>query len=298
MQKNFHLLIFLLLLLTSCQRETAFERVPGILSGDSSLLVKRVDESTEPGVPGKITATYEYEYDLYKKLVGSNFISIYENITRSSEGRYMRDNKGRIITVENRSQKLLNGAPYVTPEGPAFDTSIINVAYQDDSSRKINYIKGIRLAGGKTAVDSTVYEYDNNDHVKKTISYYLTWAVHQPGEMLALSGYMSWIFNEKGSLTQLEQYVKDNAGLTMQIRYRFEYDNKINPLFINEDVFLSNWFELSPNNTVKQNVYYPVTGENYDNTAVYQYRSDNKPLSVTYFSPVVTANMQSFFYYK
>lgn len=299
-QKIYLLLVISPILLISCQRDVGIELLSSVVSSDSMLLVKKVDETTVPGIPGKSAVTSEYEYDSESKMTRFVLNSISGNQTRFSESHFIRDSKGRIVTIEIKSQRLTNGVPSVTLEGPAFDTSTTKVVYQDENSRKINYIKRTNRAGEKTALDSTVYEYDNNNHVKKTTIYYLSWAVHQPGDMLILIRYMTWTFNEKGSLTQIEEYGKTNSSFTMQIRYRFEYDDKINPLFRNEDVFLNQWSDFSPNNVVKNNVFIPATGENYDNTAVYQYRSDNKPLSATYFSPpsVVNASRLSTFYYK
>jgi hypothetical protein len=293
MKKAYALSALTMMLFMGCQREVAFEL------SDEELLVKRIDESTEPGVPGKATTITDYEYNSDKKLIRSVYTSTYENITRSSDARYTRDNNGRIIIIETRWQRLKDGVPYATPEGPAFDTTFGSVIYRDASSRKISYTKHVNRSGDKTAMDSIVYEYDSNDHVKKTTGYYLPMAVHQPGEPLIPFGYTDWVFNATGSLTQQEVYGGD-APFTMQIRYRFEYDDKVNPLYRNEDAFLDQWFDISPNNVVKQTVYISANGENYDNTATYQYRVDNRPSSVAYFSPptVVSANRQSTFYYK
>ena len=299
MHKTYLLLFVCLIMFVSCQRETGAELLDNT-SDDSGLLVKRVDESTEPGVPGKAVATSEYEYNSEKKLIRTIINSAHGSITRHSDSRYTRDSKGRIMTIAATSQRLINGAPYQTLEWPAFDTVSTMVIYQDELSQKIKYIKRIIRSGEKTTIDSSLYDYDSNGHVKKIIIFYLPFGVHLPGEQLMSSGYSAWTFNAKGSLMQLEEYGEANGNFFLQIRYRFEYDNKINPLFTNEYVFLYNWFDLSPNNVVKQKVYIPAYGEDYDNTATYQYRPDDKPLSVIYFSPptVTNTNRQSNFYYK
>jgi hypothetical protein len=293
MQK-INLLIILLTLLISCRREVSIEPPPGTTTGDSGLIVKKVDEFTQPGYAGKPTFTTEYKYDSEKKLIREVFIAINGNDSTHSESLYGRDSKSRVVTIDSKSQRFINGVPYVSPEGVGSDTITTTVIYLDAISGKINYIKATGHSGEKVFTDSTAYEYDNNDHVMKTTSYYLP-TVQRPGDTLVLSGYSSWVFNEKGSLLQLEQGGTDTLGL---IRYRYEYDNKINPLFKKEDVFLGQWEDYSPNNVVKQNVFIPATGENYDNTAVYQYRSDDKPSSASYYSPVVNGTSTTTYYYK
>lgn len=299
MKKNSLLSVIFLTLFISCQRETGYELASG-LRGDSSLLIKKVDESTEPGQPGKYTGTYDYEYNTENKLIGILFNANYGIRTATGVTRYIRDSKGRIITIENVSKQFINGLPYVSPEGQLPDTSIINIVYQDESSHKISYIKSKYQVGDKTAKDSTVYEYDNNGRVTKTSPYHLPLAVHLPGDTLILGDYSTWTFDASGNLRETILYAKTKGSFIMNIRYRFEYDNKVNPLYTHEDMFLSNWSDYSPHDVIKQNVFIPGTNENYDNTAVYQYRSDNKPASVTYFSPptVVNATRVSTFYYR
>jgi hypothetical protein len=299
MKTNFLILIFATIMFISCQRETIIELTPGA-TDDSGLLVKKIDEATVPGVPGVARATYEYEYNSDKKLMRVNYNSTSESIMRLSKTRYKRDNIGRIVDVAILWERFKNGIPYATLEGPASDTIIGTVAYKDQLSRKIDYVKYVNWSDGKTAVDSTVYEYDANDHVKKTTGYNLPAGVQQPGETFTLYGYTNWTINLANSLVQLETYGKSNAGFTLQIRYTFEHDDKVNPLFRNEDIFINQWFDFSPHNVTKQTVYIAATGETYDNTATYQYRTDNKPSSINSFSPppVVNANRQSTLYYK
>lgn len=288
----------IIVVLLSCRREMSSERA--LPPDDSGILFKRVDTSTEPGVVTIGVSTSVYEYNSKSRLVKQIFTAGSGGRSRSSQSRYTRDDKNRIISIEAESQELENGAPYETPEGPAFDTTVSNIVYQDEGSVKVSYIKAVTRSGERTFIDSTVYQYDSHAHVKRTTGYYLPWGIHQAGEAPVSSGYTEWTFSEDGSLTQIEQYAQTNGTANLQIRYRFEYDDKINPLFTKEDVFINNWFDVSPHNVVKQNVYIPVTNENYDNTAVYKYRSDNKPISVTYFSPptVVRGERRSTLYYK
>jgi len=315
MHKNYLLITISFILIVSCQRESDIvlesgninDTGSGNINDTGSLLIKRVDESSTPGVPGVGTTITEFEYNTEKKLIRSVITSVIGNKTRFSERQIIRDSKGRFITIEIRSKRLMNGVPNETQEGPAIDTSIAQVVYQNEISRNISHIKRnishikrIARSGNKTSIDSMVYEYDSNDQIKKTTIHYLPWGIHQGGELLISSGFSLWVFDEKRNLTQLEQFTPSNGSYALNIRYRFEYDNKINPVYANEYVFLNNWFDMSPGNVLKQNVYIPITGENYDNTAVYSYRSDNKPVTVTYFSPptVVNENRKSTFYYK
>jgi hypothetical protein len=298
MSQDFLVLIIVSVLVISCQREVD----GGIASqrgGDSSLLIRRVDEGTEPGRVEKYTSTTDYQYDIEKKLIRVEWNFVNGTRTWKDVTKYIRDSKGRVETIENISKQFDNGVPYVSPER-FLDTFVTHYVYQDESSNKLLYSKRVYRVGEKTAKDSIVFEYDTDSNVKKTLEYYLGLAIHLPEDTLPLKSFSTYAHDAAGNLTENALYIiESNGSFTLNIRYRFEYDDKINPLYMKGDVYLYYWGQYAPHNVVKQNVYLPGSSpEVYDNTSSYQYRSDNKPASVAYYSPVVAGTSEATFYYK
>src|SRR5437868_6904878 len=116
MHKVFLLLLTSGCILISCRHEASIELASRPSSGDTTMLFKKVDISSTPGVPGSATSTSTYEYNAERKLIKQVYISTNGSKSFSAESRYVRDNKGRIVSIEAQSHELVNGLPYETPE--------------------------------------------------------------------------------------------------------------------------------------------------------------------------------------
>jgi hypothetical protein len=264
---------------------------------DSGLLIRSVHESNSPGQATAYTSINDYEYNADKQLVRIELNSVSGTRTGKVITRFIRDSKGRIVTIENISKQFVNGVPYVSPEGIR-DTNITDYVYKDESSDKILYSKRVYHVGNKTAKDSMVYEYNAAGDVAKTFQYYFPLAVYLPGDTMTLTNYSAYKFDASGNLTENALYSRSGGVFELNMRFRYEYDQKINPLYMDEDALVSFWPQHAPQNVVKQSVFIPQNGENYDNTAVYRYRSDDRPSSVAHFSAVVSGTNETTFYYK
>ncbi len=89
MQK-IYLLVIVLVILISCQREISIEPSPDKVTGDSGIIVKKIDEFTEAGYAGKAIHTTRYEYNAEKKLIRTTYIALNGGDSTWSESIYKR----------------------------------------------------------------------------------------------------------------------------------------------------------------------------------------------------------------
>jgi hypothetical protein len=273
-----------LILFASCNKATITPNDPAPADSTSNdLLIKRVDIERQVD---SIVTTYDYNAD--KKLVLQQSVAYTNSVGNpkivSDARRFYRDATGRII------KEALKFSSQV-------DSVFYNFTYENHTSAKLLYKLGINIRSGKTIYDSTRYSYHNNGKVSK-ITYYSSG--NWPAEPVKNNSFDSLDYNANRNLQYLQQFAYSPISLRYDpvIIYGFSYDTKTNPLGVGEDARLFDWFYSSKNNIVTQNVYIPITNEQYNNTLVYQYNSLNMPVSSTLTRGYANGGtVQTLFYY-
>ncbi len=299
MKKAYFLFALLAALFVSCQKDISLDAqnttvVNELLRGDENgeLLVRMVSVS----IPGSDSIVQEYQYDSAKQLAQESFsaISTQAGATKiySSITRFYRDASERVVKV---AQKY--GQPV---EGIVYDTTFTYITYQNAGSKKIMYTITITKSGSKTAYDSTVYFYGTNNRVNKT--QHFTGSIIDSLSVTPKSQvYFTWQYESKGNLTKIEQFSdnNNNGNFELMISYEFKYDDKINPLFAQDDVRMEGgWGSVaSPNNVLEQKVTPAGIGAGYTHQWFYQYQINNRPATERFTSGDVGSRVTTAKYY-
>jgi hypothetical protein len=263
MKKLIYFPFCVVLISVSCQKEVSETLLKGNgTDSTASLLRKQVITYLADNTDYFI---HEFQYDSSGQLSKRhNTVKIRDtngNIT-VNEGLiiYHRDILGRITRIEYPPSSLYPNA--------------INtmVEYQDRVSNKI-----LKMYDDQDKL-ITLFDYDNDGRVLK-ISFFQHYPL--PTDPIKMSSYHSHSYDNRGNLTEKTFFQDDDHNGTFEpaITFRFEYDDKTNPLYpVDDALFSENWSLVSPNNTMKQiNITPnpPIPGDTINYS--YDYDSKNRP---------------------
>jgi len=264
MKKMFYYFFGIVLISTSCQKEVSETLLRGNdADSTANLLRKQIITYLADNTDYFI---YEFEYDSagrvsqryntvkFRKPDGSLTV-------RDGLVKYHRDGAGRIIRIEYLPSPLYP------------DTISTFIEYQDPVSNKIS-----KMYDNKDK-SLTLFYYDANSRVLK-----INFFQHYPSstDPLILTAYHSHSYDKRDNLTEKVFFQDDDHNGTFEpaITFRFEYDDKTNPVYpVDDALFSENWSLVSPNNTVKQiNItpHPPLPGDTINYS--YDYDSKNRPV--------------------
>jgi hypothetical protein len=269
MRKIISLAVALAWFLVSCQKETSTD-TPNQNQRTDSSGTRLVRVVTFSGSSGQDSTVVEYTYDATGKLAEEHSILVINDngnlVKREFLTRYLRDVTGRIVQFTNKGpvSDLGNAPDSVTETVTYKGAGLMQIAYLNDSSR--------------------VYEYDAQGRVSRTSD-------HQhfplPSDPRKLVVYHVYTYDGAGNIAVRNEFTDaDGEGnFELNISYKFEYDNQVNPLYFRDDAMIEfKWYLFaSPNNLTKFS--YDISdprGLDDEASATYQYRMDGKPASSTY----------------
>lgn len=255
--------LFFIACLFSCQKE--FLRV----DTDVSTFIEKVKYKS---ATDSIITQFSFNSD---GLLTEESFQIFDG-TDISEGSIslIRDDSGRVIRsifVDGFSQDEITNFQY--------------------NASKVKY--GIRsfLIGGASVIDSVVYAHSNK--VSRTTSY-----ITLPGASTELDQYFEYKYDSRGNLVEVKNYLSGGSADFLFGTYTFEYDDKINPWYSNDDVLVdfNDRLYTSPNNVLKATYEYADPVYNSVRVYTYQYNNDNRPLTGTMLEEGISYQME--FIYK
>lgn len=281
-------LMFFISLITffciSCQKEFSIE------SGETDLVRGNI------GLLSKVIVTYlpdsldylshEYFYDTAKRV--NRIVTTQKSrqsggvVTEKTKAvQFQRDNYGRIVRITS------------FPDTSSYYTVFL---YDNAPSNKVVSATVYQRTGYfSVLITSTLFEYNTSNRVLRTSQYY-----PQATNSLKLTAYQTYLYDSRGNIIEKQLYQDDlnNGTLVPSLRYRWEYDNRINPRYQKEVALFywdANWPTTgSPSNAIKQLNYYP-NSPNDELLNTFQYDSKGRPLFELR-KPDAT-NITKYFYY-
>lgn len=267
------LIIIINILLLSCQQELTNIDISGNGNTDSTankLLIKTVAYYNHNN--DSIINNYQYN-------AKGNLIKL-SNDDGSITGviDYLRDNKERIIKIENTTS---SGVSLIT-----------EVYYLNENTNNIAYSITYDTSNINKRIDSTVYRYENN-RLSKTILYTpLT-------DTMAASYYYTLNYDAKGNVVQVRGFTINADGTSgFNIGYDYLYDAYSNPLYSQDDIRnIYNWGNGSPNNIVKRVHHYNTIDNNDDYVnSDYEYDNKGRQVKVAWTGPFTVTNTMYYYY--
>jgi hypothetical protein len=256
------LLIAITMLIASCGKEESLETGGSGGSGGGG--------GTGGGVTGakllKISSslalvpTIDFTYDASNRLIKyKSTQDLGAGNVLSTETRFTRDAAGRIIKE-------------VIVDDFAGDSSVLTYVYANTTGRTIKY--GLDGEADDQVRDSLVFGYTGDLCTK--ITFYET---TDAGDSYELYSVVTFKYDARNNVIEAMESYDDAGTLVPSVKYVYEYDSKVNPLYLREDMLLLNSDLLfnSPNNAVKLNFTALELNVTIAQTVSYQYRSDNKP---------------------
>lgn len=248
--------LFALMINGSCQKSYTVPddlRVVNTDSTNKGLLKKQVLKYLPENFENMF---FEYIYDSAGRLSQRYYLAKIKNAngsitTKIDTVNYHRDVLGRLVRI-----------------GDLTDSVYIIVKYDGQTNR-------VTEANDNLDSYSTQFEYDANGHIKRLNFFMRTPTPSDPKRKV---GYHDHVYDAQGNLIEKIFYQDDNltGNFSSPIRFKFEYDNKINPRFPVDDVlFPETWSLSSPNNNTRQINIYTDPSMNMD-TIKYNYIYDNK----------------------
>jgi len=227
---------FLLLLVTSCQKEISFDSPAdpnggsgGGTSGD--LLVKVV------AVTGSETLTTLYTYDSQKRLETETMDGSTGGLTMHNYRKFIRDASGRVSRI---LQKL-------DQNGIASDTSVNNIHYPNATTMEYDYSLTTISLGGFSAIDSSVYSFSGGK-LLNTVSYLSTPLLGLPP---IVSTKYEFTYDASGRVSILKIYATLSptgiGSLTPIVNETFTYGSSVNYLWSTNNGAQNYWLTGMPN---------------------------------------------------
>lgn len=246
MKKAFFISLLAVLALGSCKKEDSGSQNPNLLD---KVVAKEGTDST-------VTV---YGYDSQKRFVTENSVSS----GGTSSVSLVRDANGRITRVA---------------ENAGTDTYLTDYVYLGATDKKIR--NGIYKFSfnSQQITDSIAFTYGSK--VNKTAHFYSV-----PGVPVQQVFYYDYTYDTKGNMSTVKVY-QDATGtgaLTLQGTITFLYDDKVNPIYSNDDAlveFIGSQY-ASPNNITKVTIVGTDPADNYTANITYEYRSDGRPTKST-----------------
>jgi hypothetical protein len=257
------LLMAMMILMVSCSKEESLETGGsggsgggGGTGGGGITGAKLMKISSDlPLVP-----TIDFTYDASNRLIKyKSTQDLGAGNVLTTETKFTRDAAGRIVRE-------------VIIDDFAGDSSVLTYVYANTTGRTIKY--GLDGEVDDLIRDSLVFGYTGDLCTK--ISFYET---TDAGDSYELYSVVTFKYDARNNLIEaLESY--DDAGtLVPSVKYVYEYDTRVNPIYVREDMLLlnSDLLFVSPNNATKLNFTALELNVTVAQTVSYQYRSDNKP---------------------
>jgi hypothetical protein len=238
--------VFALLALSACKKDDAASKTPNLLD---RVVAKEGTDST-------VTV---YGYDSQKRFITETSTGT----GGSSSVSLVRDANGRITRVV---------------ENDGSNTYLTDYVYQGPSDRKVRNGVYKFSNGGIQITDSIAFTYGSK--VNKTGHFYSAAGV--PTRQFY---YYEYTYDSRGNMSSAKVY-QDGSGagtLTLQGTITFQYDDKINPIYSNDDAlveFIGSQY-TSPNNITQVIAVGTDPANNFSATIIYEYRSDGRPTQAT-----------------
>lgn len=211
---------------------------------------------------GSDSTVTEFTYD-------GNGRFIVEKTTVVEDGSSEVSSKSIVRDASGRAKRVVESVPgfsgfvdytYLNPTGSRVRNGLLKFDF-----------------GGIQVTDSIAFQYATK--VSKTTHYYSLL-----GSVTEVAYYIEYAYDGKGNMTQVKFYQPNDAGdITLSDTYNYEYDDKVNPVYFNDDVlveYVGNQY-VSPNNLVKINVVSSDPSQNFKLTNVYEYGADGRPVKMT-----------------
>jgi hypothetical protein len=256
-------LLIALLINASCQKSYNVPDDLRVINTDSTitgLLKKQVFTYIPENFENMF---FEYAYDTAGRLSRRYYLAKIKNADGSITIKqdtlnYYRDASGRLIRI-----------------GELTDSVYLVVEYDGQSNR-------VKEAKDNLDIYSTQFEYDAAGNIKRLNFFMRTPMASDPKRKV---GYHDHVYDVAGNMVEKIFYQDDNltGNFESPIRFKFEYDNKINPRFPVDDVlFPETWSLSSPNNNTRQiNIYTNPTMPSDTINYSYVYDDKNRPVKST-----------------
>lgn len=243
--KKSTLFLSCIILLIACQKQSAVSKEPAENSGQVlSAIIKKTLFNSNLAYNEKIL----FEYDASGKLI------------MEGEKHYYRDEQGRIAHIS------------LPPNNT--NRREISVHYTDANSNMVAFTfchfkaAGNRGEDSLSGYDSIVYVHDGG-RLSKMLEYFSDNGINYTHYFT-----YNFTYDESGNIRETSKYKTDGSACYI---YSYDsYDDKINPLYSNDEVRMLETFwnagNISPNNLVKGN---------YIADKVFDYRPDGRPRSCT-----------------
>lgn len=211
----------------------------------------------------------EYTYDSQNRLLSENFDGDVNSIRTLT-----RDNNGRVTKqTDTESQP-----------GTASETTVIDFIYQATSGPTVrNGIEVFDLDASITIRDSIAFNYSGNK-VSRTTHYWTVPSIPSfPPTEVEIWEYQ---YDSRGNMREARYFVDTSStlsGPTLLATLTFQYDDKVNPLYTNDDALAEEVFNqyVSPNNVTSLAITSPIPGNDATITVSYEYRADGRPTRST-----------------
>lgn len=249
MKNNLILLFTISIILFSCKKND-------VNNSSSSQLLKVVSTL------GSDSTVTEFTYDGNGRFIVEKTTVVENGSSEISTKSIVRDAGGRATRVVESLPGISAFVDYVylNPSGPKVRNGLLKLDF-----------------GGIPVTDSIAFQYGTK--VSKTTHYYSLL-----GSAPEVAYYIEYAYDGKGNMTQVKFYQPDDAGdITLSDTYNYEYDDKVNPVYFNDDVlveYVGNQY-VSPNNLVKINVVSADPSQNFRLSNVYEYGADGRPVKMT-----------------
>ncbi len=281
MGKKFLTALFLFgIVLTSCQKELAFENNGGNSGGGSAgdLLARIVSKE------GSDSTVNEYEYDNNKRLIREKISGVSQGVVINNDLRIIRNSSGIIInTIQKNAELIAQG----------LDSAVSRINYNSATNRYTSRVLEISFFG-LTTIDSTVFIYDAAGKIIGEDDYLSNPAF---GSLALLSAKTEYT-NGSSGINQTNISFRDPiAGGPFELlaTVKYTYDGKVSPLILapGEAAVIARK-DLSATANASKLEFVDVANAgagSFTQSLVYSYNSKNKP--VTAVSTQTPGNLES-----
>ena len=266
MKKNISILIVLIILFTSCQKEVDWNTGGGGGGGTTNQKLVRVGTRS-----GTDTTTTDYGYNAAGKLIRNYIAGTAQGTTFFIEAKFNRNASNIITSVVLKSDQFA---------AIGIDSIVTNVKYNTSTSRYTGTVTVLTVFGF-TIKDSSVYSYDGSGLLIQEEAF----ASNPLTGLYAPSTKDVYTYAANGNVLNEKYYDYDAASSSYQLseEYTNEYDTKVAPLQLGvEAIFLGDMVDAAVNNLTKA-IYSDATDPTNNETTdyVYTYNTANKPLTST-----------------
>lgn len=268
------------LLLFSCEKERSFDpdnNTPGGNVG-SGLLDRTVTKF------GTDSITTSYEYDAQKRLILYKSGGMFLGTSGEVQLKFVRNAQGII-------QKSILKTDFFASMGI---DSIVRTVHYDVSKARYSSMAAAYFDGSDNVQDSTVFTYNAAGKIVG-VEYFYDYAT---GTYMR-DGKSEYTYDAAGNVSKEKNYGY-NGTYEPYDESVYEFDNKINPIFLgNEGFVLGDIITFSPNNQTKK-TYTDFTDPTASGvtTSVYNYNANNKPASALQNDPGFQVPFVTTYYYK